>query len=61
MAAITYVCAQFPFPIELTTRLERMALSKAPAPTKPRVNRSFNASHHPEILGEATNQRSRRS
>jgi hypothetical protein len=46
---------------ELTTRLERMALSKAPAPTKPRVNRSFNASHHPEILGEATNQRSRRS
>ena len=46
---------------ELTTRLERMALSKAPAPAKPRVNRSFNASHHPEILGEATNQRSRRS
>lgn len=46
---------------ELTTRLERMALSKAPAPTKPRVNRSFNASHHPEVLGEATTQPSRRS
>jgi hypothetical protein len=46
---------------ELTTRLERMALSKAPAPVRPRVNRSFNASHHPEILGEATTQPSRRS
>jgi hypothetical protein len=46
---------------DLTIRLERMALSKAPAPPKPRVNRSFNASHHPEIFGESTNQRSRRS
>ncbi|MGI8491281.1 MAG: integrase catalytic domain-containing protein [Acidimicrobiales bacterium] len=45
---------------ELTTRLERMALSKAPAPIKAPVNRSFNQSHHPEILGEAMNQRSRR-
>jgi hypothetical protein len=27
---------------DLTTRLERMALAKAPAPVKPRVNRAFN-------------------
>jgi len=27
---------------DLTTQLERMALSKAPAPVKPRVNRAFN-------------------
>jgi hypothetical protein len=46
---------------ELTTRLERMALSKAPAPVKPRVNRAFNERPHPEILGEATTQPSRRS
>ncbi len=46
---------------ELTTRLERLALRKAPAPVKPRVNRDFNASHHPELLGEATTQPSRRS
>lgn len=46
---------------ELTTRLERLALSKAPAPVKPRVNRDFNASRHPELLGEATTQPSRRS
>ena len=26
----------------LTTQLERMALSKAPAPVKPRVNKAFN-------------------
>ena len=45
---------------ELTARLERLALSKAPAPVKPRVNRDFNASHHPELLGEATTQPSRR-
>ena len=45
---------------ELTTRLERMALTKAPAPVKPRVNRSFNEPRHPEVLGEATNQASRR-
>ena len=45
---------------ELTTRLERMALNKAPAPVKPPVNRSFNCRDHPEVLGEATNQRSRR-
>ncbi|MGH3576078.1 MAG: DDE-type integrase/transposase/recombinase [Mycobacterium sp.] len=40
---------------ELTARLERLALSKAPAPVKPRVNRSFNDSRHPEVFGEATN------
>ncbi|MGH3185590.1 MAG: hypothetical protein ACRDOE_27310 [Streptosporangiaceae bacterium] len=40
---------------DLTTRLERLALSKAPAPVKPRVNRSFNESRHPEVFGEATN------
>jgi hypothetical protein len=45
---------------ELTTRLERLALSKAPAPIKAPVNRSFNESRHPEVLAEATNQRSRR-
>jgi hypothetical protein len=45
---------------ELTTRLERIALSKAPAPVKPPVNRSFNESRHPEVLREATNQASRR-
>ena len=28
---------------DLTTQLERMALSKAPAPVKPRVNRAFNS------------------
>jgi len=28
----------------LTTQLERLALSKAPAPVRPRVNRAFNAS-----------------
>lgn len=46
---------------DLTTRLERIALSKAPAPVKPRVHRAFNERPHPEILGEATTQSSRRS
>jgi hypothetical protein len=45
---------------DLTTRLERMALSKAPAPVKPQVNRAFNPSLHPEVLVEATIQTSRR-
>jgi hypothetical protein len=45
---------------ELTSRLERLALSKAPAPVKPRVNRSFNQPRQPEVLREATNQGSRR-
>jgi hypothetical protein len=44
----------------LTLQLERLALSKAPAPIKPPVNRSFNQSRHPEVLGEAMNQASRR-
>ncbi len=45
---------------DLTKQLERMALSKAPAPVKPQVNRAFNPSLHPEVLDEATNQASRR-
>lgn len=45
---------------ELTERLERLALSKRPAPAKPPVNRAFNPSLHPEVLSEATNQASRR-
>ena len=45
---------------ELTERLERLALSKAPAPVKPPVNRAFNKSLHPEVFPEATNQASRR-
>jgi hypothetical protein len=45
---------------ELTHRLERLALSKAPAPVRPPVNRSFNQPRHPEVLGEAMNQASRR-
>jgi hypothetical protein len=44
----------------LTTQLERLALSKAPAPVKPPVNRSFNHRDDPEVLGEAMNQASRR-
>jgi hypothetical protein len=46
---------------ELTTRLERLALTKAPAPVKPPVNRAFNPSLHPEVLDEATNRASRRN
>ena len=44
----------------LTTQLERLALTKAPAPVKPPVNRSFNHHDDPEVLGEAMNQASRR-
>jgi hypothetical protein len=44
----------------LAGRLERLALSKAPAPVKPRVNRSFNETPHAKVLREATNQLSRR-
>jgi hypothetical protein len=43
----------------LTTRLERLALSKTTAPPRP-VNRDFNKTHRPEVLGEATNHASRR-
>lgn len=43
----------------LCDQLERLALIKAPAPTRA-VNRAFNASDHPELLREATNQGSRR-
>jgi hypothetical protein len=45
---------------ELTTRLERLALDKAPAPAKPPVNRSFNDYRQAEVFDEATNRRSRR-
>jgi len=45
---------------ELTTRLEHIALAKAPAPVRPPVNMAFNSSRHPAVLGEATNQASRR-
>jgi hypothetical protein len=45
---------------DLTQQLENLALTKAPAPVKPQVNRSFNPSLHPEVLDEATNQASRR-
>ncbi len=44
----------------LCTQLERLALTKAPAPIKPRVNQAFNHRDHPEDLGEAMNRRSRR-
>lgn len=43
----------------LAARLEHIALTKTTAPTR-RINRAFNKSDHPEILGEATNHRSRR-
>ncbi len=45
---------------ELTGRLERMALAKAPASVKPPVNRAFNSGTDPEIPREATNQPWRR-
>lgn len=45
---------------DLTSRLERMALTKAPAPLKPPVNRAFNSGPDPEIPREATNQSWRR-
>ena len=44
----------------LAARLEHIALTKTTAPTR-RINRAFNKSDHPEILGEATNQPSRRT
>jgi transposase InsO family protein len=43
----------------LCGQLERLALAKTAAPQRA-VNRSFNASARPELLDEATNQRSRR-
>lgn len=45
---------------ELTSRLENLALAKAPAPLKPPVNRAFNSRPDPEIPREATNQSWRR-
>jgi transposase InsO family protein len=43
----------------LCRQLERLSLDKAPAPQRS-VNRAFNATPQPELLHEATNQRSRR-
>ncbi len=44
----------------LTAELEHTALARALAPIR-RVNKAFNRRIHPEILGEAMNQASRRS
>lgn len=44
----------------LVTRLEHIALTKTTTPPRA-INRTFNQRDHPEILGEATNHRSRRS
>lgn len=44
----------------LATELQRLSLTKTTAPPRP-VNRAFNKRDRPEILGEATNHRSRRS
>jgi hypothetical protein len=44
---------------QLCGQLERLALTKTVAPQRA-VNRSFNTTDRPELLGEATNQRSRR-
>ena len=43
----------------LTARLERLALSKTTAAPRA-INRAFTKTDRPEVLGEATNQRSRR-
>jgi hypothetical protein len=45
---------------DLTTQLERMALSKAQAPIKPKVNEAFNQWRWTEVFVEATNRASRR-
>lgn len=45
----------------LVARLERVALTKTPTAAPRAINRAFNHRDHPEILSEATNQRSRRS
>lgn len=44
---------------DLATRLERLALTKTTTTARP-VNRAFNHRDRPEVLGEATNQHSRR-
>ncbi len=44
----------------LTTQLELVALSKAPAPVKPRVNRAFNQQLQAKVLDEAMIRPSRR-
>jgi hypothetical protein len=45
---------------DLCSRLENLALAKAPAPMRPKVNRSFNEPKDPEVSREATIPRSRR-
>lgn len=45
----------------LCARLQRLALSKLAVPAPRVVNRAFNSSPRPEVLGEAMNHRSRRS
>ena len=44
----------------LLTQLEHLNAFKPKTKPPVKVNRSFNAKPHPEIFGEATNQRSRR-
>jgi transposase InsO family protein len=44
----------------LAAELETIAITKSPTPIPRRVTRSFNYSLHPEVLGDSTNQRSRR-
>jgi len=44
----------------LTAQLERYALTKTTVEART-INRHFNKTHRPEILGEGTNQRSRRN
>jgi hypothetical protein len=43
----------------LAARLQHLALTKTTTPPRT-INRAFNHRDHPELLGEATNQRSRR-
>ena len=45
---------------DLTSRLENLALAKAPAPVKPKVNTAFNKTRPAKVLSEAMIQASRR-
>jgi hypothetical protein len=42
---------------DLAAELERRSITKAPTPIQKRVNSAFNATPHPEVLGESTNWR----
>jgi hypothetical protein len=44
----------------LAAELEKIAITKTPAPIPRRVNKTFNYSIHPEVSGDSTNRRSRR-